>query len=558
MTLSCRHYGLLALLAFLLALPGRITLPPLDRDEARYMEASAQMLSSGNFLDIRFQDQPRYLQPAGIYWLETGSAKMAEMVAGPHVLHQVWPYRLPSLIAASLCIMLTAWAGANLFSASVGLLAAFFLMASILFVAESHMATIDTVLLLVILFCQSVLLRCFMARNAGQPASRKLACLYWAGLGLGLMLKGPVILIPCFGTLLALSACERNLTLWRRLYSGWGWLISLAIVLPWCLGIALVSHGEFFSHAVGHNLLGKVTHAQESHGFPPGYYLIVFLLAFWPGSFFAIRAIPQIWRERCTASTRFLLCWIIPHWVFFELLATKLPHYVLPTYPAIAILTAASLLYWKPRSLSLPGKFLTGFYGLLWICMSLVICMAGYGLLLFSAHTHSLRALLAMAGSLPLLIMAGLFLWRKEGISAACCAIGAAFITYLALFLAVIPQLDLIRFSPRIADRFTQIKPCPESVLISTAYKEPSLVFLAGEKTRLLSPELAASSLATHAQCDLALISAQQKTGFLEELQKQNMQPVPYGTISGFDYSNGHKMTLEFFAATPAKPKENP
>ncbi|WP_236646506.1 hypothetical protein [Aristophania vespae] len=72
-----------------------------------------------------------------------------------------------------------------------------------------------------------------------------------------------------------------------------GWIITLIIVAPWCIGIALKSHGAFFKNAVGHNLLGKITHGQESHGFPPGYYAVIFILAFWPGALFTLRALPQ-------------------------------------------------------------------------------------------------------------------------------------------------------------------------------------------------------------------------------------------------------------------------
>ena len=158
MTLNLRHYALLGLLAFLLALPGRMTLPPLDRDEPRYMEASEQMLLSHNFIDVRFQDKPRYLQPAGIYWLEAASTAATEKIFGPSVLRKTWPYRIPSLLAATIIVPLTAWIGATLFGGATGLMAAGLLMVSTLFVAESHMATIDTVLLLDILCIEAALL----------------------------------------------------------------------------------------------------------------------------------------------------------------------------------------------------------------------------------------------------------------------------------------------------------------------------------------------------------------------------------------------------------------
>ncbi|MXV36374.1 MULTISPECIES: glycosyltransferase family 39 protein [unclassified Saccharibacter] len=552
MTLQRKHYLLLALLAFVLALPGRMALPPLDRDEPRYMEATEQMLSSGNYLDIRFQDHPRYLQPAGIYWLEAGSEKISEFVLGPEIRHQTWPYRLPSLLAASAIVPLTAWLGASLFSSGVGLLAAFLLMASTLFAAETRMATIDTVLLLDIL-CAEALLWCHIRdRHSVRPTPRYVTLGFWLALGCGLMLKGPIVLIPGLGTVLAFSIAERSTALWRRLHPLWGVPAMLTVALPWCIGIALVSHGAFFTNAVGHNLLGKIGHAQESHGFPPGYYLLVFLLSFWPGALFAVRALPSIWHHRRCHSVRFLLCWIIPHWVFFELLATKLPHYVLPTFPAIALLTAASLIAWPQHHFSRWGKTLLNLYGGLWSALGLLFCCAGTILLARMEHLLSIRALIALLSSLPLMLSAIWYFYRQKPQESAYCAIGTALLIHVGLFLAVIPALSQIQLSPRIAQAFNQWRPCPSSVLISASYHEPSLVFLAGEQTRLLSPSLAAQSLKAHARCDLLLTDRKDAPTLTENLRHMGIGTQQLTEISGLNYSNGHHLHLQLIQATPS------
>ena len=74
---------MLALLALILFLPGRGQIPAIDRDESRYMQATSQMLETHDFIDVRFQDQPRYLQPAGIYWLEAASVAVFGMRVSP-------------------------------------------------------------------------------------------------------------------------------------------------------------------------------------------------------------------------------------------------------------------------------------------------------------------------------------------------------------------------------------------------------------------------------------------------------------------------------------------
>lgn len=550
MTLPFRHYALLAILAFLLALPGRMSLPPLDRDEPRYMQATAQMLSSGNFLDIRFQDQPRYLQPAGIYWLEAAAVRTAEIITQDTELrHESWPYRIPSLIASIFSIILTAWIGSRLFGGTVGLLSACLLLVAPLFAAESRMATIDSVLLLDILCLQALLLRHFEDMQAGHPTPCRFSLLYWGALGAGLMLKGPVVLIPALGTLFALCISLRQTALLRQLRSGWGWLISLLIILPWCVGIAYVSHGAFFRHAVGHNLLGKVTHAQETHGFPPGYYLLLFLLAFWPGALYAVRAIPSLWQRRIQPNVRFLLCWIIPHWLVFECLATKLPHYVLPTYPAIAILTAAGLLAWPTAPLrSLWARLGTGLYATLWLIAGLLFCTAG-PVLLYRMEGHVFTdALLPVCGSLPLLVLGGWLLWKHKWLDSAFCSMGVALLTEVGIFLCVIPHLASIQLSPRIAESFAQLRPCHDSVLISPSYREPSLVFLTGGTARLLSPSQAAHSLHDHARCDLALIEQKDDPVFQKTLYGLGSEVILYDQFEGLNYSNGHRLHLKLYA----------
>src|SRR3569832_2789464 len=86
-------------------------------------------------------------------------------------------------------------------------------------------------------------------------------------------------------------------------------------------------------------MLSKLS-AQESHGAPPGVYLLLFWLTFWPGAPLAAMAAPAVWEARREPGARFLLAWLIPSWIVFEAVMTKLPHYVLPLYPAIAILIA--------------------------------------------------------------------------------------------------------------------------------------------------------------------------------------------------------------------------
>src|SRR5438309_10281887 len=108
-----RPYALLAALCFALYLPGIAAIPPLDRDEARFAQASRQMLETGDFLRIRFQDEARNKKPAGIYWLQVAAVAAFSTPASA----AIWPYRLPSLLGAMAAVLLTFAIGTALFAA---------------------------------------------------------------------------------------------------------------------------------------------------------------------------------------------------------------------------------------------------------------------------------------------------------------------------------------------------------------------------------------------------------------------------------------------------------
>ncbi len=547
MSLTARHYALIAALVLALFLPGRGTLPPLDRDEARYMEATAQMLRSGDLIDVRFQDQPRYLQPAGIYWLEAA----AVAASGTRQLREPWAYRIPTLIAVVISVLLTARIGAMLFGVRVGLLGALLLAVSVLMTAEGRLATIDSCLLAAILALQTALLRAWSDRESADATPRGIAALYWAALGVGLMLKGPVMLIPALGTPLALALVERRAGWWRRLRPAWGVPLMLAIVLPWCVAIWLVSHGLFFQRAVGTNFLGKIASGQQAHGLPPGYHLAVAAVAFWPGSLFAAMAVPFVWTRRRTAQVRFLLCWIVPHWLVFELIATKLPHYVLPAYPAVALLAAAGIAQpggWRWPA-ALWGRVLLALYGLVWLGVGIVVTVAGPVLLWRLQHELPPVSLLLPVLALPLLLLSAWLLLRGRVQDALLSVAGAAVISYFGLFSVVLPRLTTIWLSPRIAATVALVRPCPNSVLASASFSEPSLVFLAGQATRLVNAPAAADFLAADRACGLALIGSRDEAAFRARLQAHELAVRQLALIEGINYSNGRRLQLKLFEA---------
>lgn len=536
-------YLALLLLSLAAFLPGQAGLPPLDRDESRYAQATSQMFETGNFVDIRFQDQPRYQQPAGIYWLQAASVRL---LSAPEE-RLIWAYRVPSLVAATLAVLLTAWIGNLLFGAPAGFLAAVLMGVSLLLGAEARMAKIDAVLLAAVLAAQAALAKVYLAPAGERAASVGWAASFWLALGAGLMLKGPIILLVVLGTILLLTIGERRAGWLRHLHPAWGVPLMLAVVLPWLIAIAVVSKGEFFAAAVGHNLLGKVAVGQQSHGAPPGYYLAAFPLTFWPGSLFAAFAIPFVWARRREPAVRFCLCWIAPTWVVFELVVTKLPHYVLPTYPAIACLAAAALLSPRTRGIARWAVHLMRAYAAIWLIVGIALAGAvPAAAWLIEARIDTLGMVTALA-VVSLLIAALALLGRDGSIGAVACTGAAALLLFVSGYGYQLPRLGTIWMSPRIAAAVARARPCPGTTVATVPYQEPSLVFLLGTPTKRTDVSGAAEHLVRDPACGLALVGARERDRFLALLAAAKVEPRAIDRISGINYSNGQRLDLTLY-----------
>src|ERR1700753_507411 len=93
--------------AALLFLPGFFSIPAIDRDEARFAQATKQMVETGDYVDIRFQDEVRYKKPVGIYWMQAAAVETASALGLSNAQLRIWVYRIPSLIGAVGAVLLT-------------------------------------------------------------------------------------------------------------------------------------------------------------------------------------------------------------------------------------------------------------------------------------------------------------------------------------------------------------------------------------------------------------------------------------------------------------------
>src|SRR3981189_193712 len=143
-----RAIAFLILCGLLLFLPGFFNIPPIDRDEARFAQATKQMVESGDFVDIRFQDDVRYKKPVGVYWLQAAVVETASALGLPRAQVRVWLYRVPSLIGAIGAVLLTYWTAIAFGTRRGAVLAGLIMCSSVLLGAEARLAKTDAMLLL--------------------------------------------------------------------------------------------------------------------------------------------------------------------------------------------------------------------------------------------------------------------------------------------------------------------------------------------------------------------------------------------------------------------------
>lgn len=537
----------LVALSLICFVPGWFSLPPLDRDESRFAQASKQMIETGDFIQIRYQEGLRNKKPAGIHWLQVA----AVTVAGGPEKAGIWAYRAPSVLGAILAVLVAYWCAARLFGREAGFLGAAFLAATVSLTGETNISKTDCVLLLTVVGAQGALARIYLGRKEGAGETPFwIAALFWVAISGGILIKGPIQPMVVGLTIAALAYFDTDRSWLRDLRWARGALITGVLVLPWAITILIVTSGLFYKEAVGVDLLPKITRGMESHGAPPGYYTILSFVTFWPASLFLVPGLVWAWQERARPAVRFCLAWAIPSWIVFELVATKLPHYSLPTYPALAFLAAAALL---SLGTNLNRRVFLIFLVPWAIAGTLLAAAIGVLPEFFGRGMDTLHWLLAVGGLVLVAAIAVLGL-RRAYLGAALLGLAAAGYLYIGLLEFTLPALDRLDVSRRVAAIVAEHRGGGEAraTVTSSGYAEPSLVFLVGTDTRLISPEEAAEVLAREPGA-IAAIESRSEAGFQARVAALGLQPTRLAEIEGHAYSNGRDVTITLYQA-PREP----
>jgi 4-amino-4-deoxy-L-arabinose transferase-like glycosyltransferase len=521
----------LVVLCLVLWLPGFFSLPPGDRDESRFAQATKQMVQSGDFVRIMNGTQPRNRKPIGIYWLQVPFVE----AAGGGLANPIWPYRMPSLLGGILAVLAVFDAGLALWGdRRVAGLAGAMLASCVILTVETHIAKTDAALLGATTIAMAVLASAWM----GARVARWQAGVFWLAMGAGILIKGPIA--PMVAGLAAAMLCvwERRAGWLRALRAGWGVPLMLVVVLPWFVAIGVATGGRFFSDAVGGDLGSKLAGGSETHGGFPGLHLLLMPLLAFPASLAVIAALPAAWAARREAGLRFLIAWVVPAWLVFEAVPTKLPHYTLPLYPALFLAASWFVVRgWRPPGLWTGSRWpvALGRLGLV-----AAACVIGGGAVALPVAMHA-AWWLGVPGALAAGVVA-LLAWQKR----VAWAVVAVVPMYVAVLQLELPHITALWIAPRVeaALRAWPAWNAQGRGLAVVGYAEPSLMFLAGTDILLLPDGASGAAALARGRASLVLVTDRDLAAFEAACLRLNVTARDVAQVEGFNVSRGRWVVL--------------
>ena len=357
-----------------------------DEDEPRNSRCAVEMLERGDYVVPTFNGELRTHKPVLLYWLMIGSYQLFGV--------SEFSARLPSALLGIGTVLLVWCSGRRLFGPRVGQISAVIISTALMFDVAGRAATPDSVLIFWMTAALAVFVHTAIAPDGSLrqvdsavgndsksttlwfPRSAFAFIGFYACLGFALLAKGPIgFLLPMaiigMFLLIARRASENPASsdtvpvAWRTAISWFapghflrtlncmrpwtGCVIALAIAVPWYWAVGSATDGEWLrGFFLDHNL-GRATHSMENHSGPfLLFYIVAVMVGFFPWSVFLLPSILDT-RRRYVADRQlppgviFAACWIAVPVVLFSFASTKLPSYVTPGYPGLALLVGCSL-----------------------------------------------------------------------------------------------------------------------------------------------------------------------------------------------------------------------
>ncbi|MBL9125927.1 MAG: glycosyltransferase family 39 protein [Planctomycetaceae bacterium] len=378
-----------------------------DDDEGKNSTCGREMLARGDWLVPTFNQDLRTDKPVLIYWF---------MLVSYHTWGvSEFAARFWSAAWGVGTVALTYALGRRLFGPGVGFWAGLMLATAVMFDVAARAATPDSTLI----FFATLSLWLFVRYVPGAIPSAAPAAMspplaapggatpalddtrwfhvipMYAAMGLAVLAKGPVgVALPSLALVLYVALLRAEIAVYPRPASGWRerllrggralraafgprpltraiWLLRPDIAfltvglvaLPWYIAVGIETDGAWLAGFLGKHNVHRFLEPMEGHRGPIVYYVLALLIGFFPWSIFLSLSVWELGREvrrgnRWHAPYLFLACWAGFYIGFFSLARTKLPSYILPAYPAVAIITAAFVMSWMRDPARVPRLLL--------------------------------------------------------------------------------------------------------------------------------------------------------------------------------------------------------
>ena len=541
-TVKARHSILLFALLFTLYLALCTASSLWDRDEPRFSRATVEMVESGNYLVPTFNGQLRADKPILIYWLMSLPVRLL----GPSEL----ACRLVAPVATLITALLTFWIARRLTGPKPALMAGLVLMLSPLMAVSGTAATTDALLLACISGAIATLLLSWF--QGFKVWHLPLMILALAG---AILTKGPVGLAVPLLVITAVMIFAKGGALRPLPYLGWlVFAIASAtlLFLAWGLPANAATNGEFLRLGIGKHVVDRSLNAMESHGGHSFvfyfYYLPVILMAFFPWTLYLPRLFsrlsPLAPDER---GRKLLLCWGLPVILLMSLVATKLPHYILPAWPALAIATALGLQRAIHEGLegnrTLAARIGVGLFLLVGLILGLALICAPWFLPIFGVRLPATGMGVVF---LTMVFLAWQHYRRARHRTVAGILIAGMMTVFLSAALFLLPAIESYKLAPLIAS-FIQEQTRPDTPLSTCGYGEPSLNFYLNRKapiTSLEGPDLPAWAAAPGQ--GILVVTETRLAPVREALNTPRIQTLDI--LPGFNYSQGKWVKIHILA----------
>lgn len=536
---------LLGLMALLSYLPGQTNLPAIDRTEGMVALSSRHIVESGDTLRPRWGVNVQRTRPVGTFWAQALSLAAHD----PDHWNEIAVYRLPSMLATVLGVLLMFWLGSRLFGPVPALMASSAIAVTPIVALHAQLAIAEPLILPSIVVAMFALLAIYRNHEAAHWWGWLGA--FWASMGISMMFNALSVPLLALATVMALAIWDRRWGFVRQLQPWFGLPVLAVFALPWLMAAAAIDDGALYRGMNWRTVLDALEGGQ-SMKFKTAYgvFIVMIILGFVPIAHMLGPAVSRYWAARHDPTIRFLLVWLVAPIVALEIFSNKPPLYtVQAVFPAGALLVALAVGRIEPyaRELkALPGMF-TGTVVLL-----IAIAPVLFGGLLWVTGTPLtplvVIGFVALAG---LFIYAGWVSAQGYGMIWFSSGLLGTFILGVWVNGLLMPGLKHFWTAPQIATAAAKLTGCIDGPVQVSGFREPSLALALAGRAAIVPPDAAAAAVRSQANAAV-IIESRQVDRFRKVSANPPLDPPlrRLGCIRSFNLARGCSLLFDVYVRT--------